>query len=69
MDGASRPVLGEGEEIEPSGDLQLVLYDTHCATAGCGNGDFTIRVPAAAENPLITCGGCDSAIIDCTLIE
>lgn len=62
-------MLGGDERIAEDAVALLALYDTHCATEGCPNSEFTIRVPASIENPVVTCGGCEQLITDCVAIE
>lgn len=69
MEELERPLLGEDEQIDSEAEELLALYDTHCATEGCPNGEFTIRVPAGVNNPVVICGGCGQLITDCVAIE
>lgn len=69
MEETERPILGVDDPLPESEDAVLALFDTHCLTEGCPNGGFTLRVPAAAVNPLVTCGACGNPITDCVAVE
>lgn len=69
MEETERPVLGADTQIPEDAVLLLARYDTHCATQGCPNGEFTIRLLAGIDAPLVTCGGCDNPVTDCSPVE
>jgi hypothetical protein len=69
MYATERELLGGDESLPDGAESGLALYDTHCETVGCANGEFTIRVTAMASEPNVICGGCGNPITDTVCVE
>ena len=64
-----REIIGLNDPLVEGDGIEMARYDTHCETEGCPNGEFTYRVSAMAEGPVVICGGCDIPVADVVRVQ